>query len=67
LIARIDVLLPRSTIAGDSTRAYLLKANLQKLAGDRGSACRTLIEARPQATSAADRNSITRNLGLWSC
>jgi serine/threonine-protein kinase len=67
LIARVELLLPRSTIAGDSTRAYLLKANLQKLAGDRSAACRTLIEARPQATSAADRNSITRNLGLWSC
>ena len=67
LIARLDVLLPSASTSADSARAYLLKANLLKLAGDRSGACQTLSRARGVATSTADRNSVTRNTSLYGC
>ena len=67
LIARINVLLPSAQTPSDSARAYLLKANLLKLAGDRAGACNTLSHARGVATSVADRNSVTRNTSLYGC
>ncbi len=67
LIARINVLLPSAQTPSDSARAYLLKANLLKLAGDRAGACSTLSRARGVATSVADRNSVTRNTSLYGC
>ena len=67
LIARINVLLPSAQTPSDSARAYLLKANLLKLAGDRAGACNTLSRARGVATSVADRNSVTRNTSLYGC
>ncbi len=67
LVARLDVLLPSARTAADSARAYLLKANLLKLAGDRSGACSTLSRARGVATSEADRKSVTRNTSLYGC
>jgi len=67
LIARLDVLLTTARTSADSARAYLLKANLLKLSGDRAGACQTLNRARGVATLVADRNSITRNTSLYGC
>ena len=67
LIARLDLLLTSARTSSDSARAYLLKANLLKLAGDRSGACSTLSRARGVATSEADRKSVIRNTSLYGC